>query len=169
MAQQANAPVSAYAAPDLNAQRVAMQRLASLVGEWAGEARITAPRAMIVHQTESVEWRLDGLALLIHGAGFSNADRTGDPVFRAMAVISYDDRRGVYEFRAYNAGRATTAEAQFLENGTLRWSISTPAVQIRYTIRFDAGAWREIGEMSRDNGQTWTQTFEMNLARTSSR
>lgn len=38
--------------------------------------------------------------------------------------------------------------------------------RVRYTItRTPDGAWREIGEASRDGGESWHQFFEMELAR----
>lgn len=156
---------SGYRGPDLAAQRTAIERLAPLVGVWRGEARVAFPHAVTVHQTERVERDLDGLVLVVRGTGYADASHSGAPVFRALAVISYDDSRGRYEFRAYNEGRTVTADAQFLDDGSLRWSMSPPGVQIRYTISFDANTWREVGEMSRDAGVTWTPTVEMNLTR----
>jgi hypothetical protein len=38
-------------------------------------------------------------------------------------------------------------------------------VIIRYTIALDGDSWREIGEMSRDGGATWTPTIDMALRR----
>lgn len=164
-AQQTQSEARAYQGPSLEQQREAMARLAPLIGTWSGLAQVQGQHATTVHQTESVAWDLDGLVLVIHGLGFASADHAGEPIFRALAVVSYDDQRGVYEFRAYNAGRATTAQAQFLEDGALRWSIDGRAVQIRYTIHFDDNTWREVGEMSRDGGANWARTIEMDLRR----
>jgi hypothetical protein len=38
-------------------------------------------------------------------------------------------------------------------------------VIVRYTITLDGDRWNEVGEMSRDNGATWSRTLEMNLTR----
>lgn len=157
---------AAYRGPDIAAQRAAIDRLSALVGNWQGQANVTAPHAMIVHQTERVERDLDGLVLVIHGTGYANAEHSGAPVFQALGVISYDDRRGIYEARTYANGFTTTAEAQFLDDGSFRWSINAGGpVRIRYTITFDQNSWNEIGEMSRDSGETWSRTIEMNLSR----
>lgn len=158
-----------HAPPDLGEQRAAMARFAGLVGQWQGEAVTAGPNPAVVHQTERVERALDGLLLVVNGAGYATPDRAGAPVFQAMAVISYDDRRDAYEFRAYtHQGYASTGAGEFLADGSFRWT-PTPGgespVRMRFTIRFDESAWRETGEMSRDGGQTWTPTLEMNLRR----
>lgn len=156
----------AYRGPDVAAQRAAIERLAPLIGRWAGQADVISPHAMIVHQTERVERDLNGLLLVIHGTGYANAEHAGDPIFNAMAVISFDDRRQIYEFRSYTAtGYATTATGQFLDDGSFRWSIAPEAspVHMRFTITFDAATWREVGEMSQDRGATWSRTISMDL------
>jgi len=160
------APASAqdFSGPNLDEQRAAMQRLAPLVGRWQGEAQVTSPRAMTVYQTEQVEIALDGLIMIVRGAGHANADRAGDPVFQAFAVLSYDDRRDIYEFRTYVYGHATTATGEFLSDNAFRWSVDPPGpFALRYTITFDATTWREIGETTQDDGATWTQTIALDL------
>lgn len=143
-----------------------MARLAPLLGRWLGEANVSAPHPMTVHQTEHVESALDGLLLVIRGVGYATPDRTGAPVFEAMAVASFDDRQGLYEFRSYTRGYATTATGMFLDDGSFRWSINAGGpVRMRYTIRFTDSTWRETGEMSTDGGATWRPTVDMNLRR----
>ncbi|QGZ94710.1 hypothetical protein [Terricaulis silvestris] len=155
----------AHQGPDLAAQRAAMERIAGMAGDWRGEANVTFPATRTVHQNEHIERDMNGLLLVIHGNGYATADRTGAPIFNALGVISYDDARQIYEFRVYNDGRAATAEAHFLDDGRLQWTMNFSPVIIRYTITLGANTWNEIGEMSRDNGATWTQTIEMNLTR----
>lgn len=155
-----------YRGPDVAAQRAAMERLAPLAGRWQGEADVHFPTQTRVFQSENVHPHLDGLVMVIHGIGHATATRDGEPVFQAFAVISYDERRQLYEVRAYNNGYATTATAVFLEDGRFQWTIEAgPTVRMRYTIAFDANTWRETGELSRDSGATWTPTLELNLTR----
>ncbi|MFN3463982.1 MAG: hypothetical protein ACK4X1_07870 [Terricaulis sp.] len=154
-----------YRGPDLGAQRAAIERLSGLVGQWSGAAEVTFPAPRTIHQTERVERAMDGLLLLIHGRGFAGADRSGAPLFNAFGVISYDDAREVYEVRAYNEGRAVTAEARFLEDGRFQWTMNFSPVIVRYTLTIAGGQWREVGEMSRDNGATWERTVEIDLVR----
>jgi hypothetical protein len=55
--------------PDLEAQRTAITKLAFLVGEWSGEASVLRGPAKFVElvQTESAQFKLDGLLLVIEG------------------------------------------------------------------------------------------------------
>ncbi|HWA00268.1 MAG TPA: hypothetical protein VG841_08125 [Caulobacterales bacterium] len=149
--------------PDLAAQHAAMDRLAGMAGDWTGVADVIMPTQRHVFQTEHIERDMDGLLLVIHGNGYASADHSGAPIFKAFGVISYDDRRQIYEFRVYNDGNAATAEARFLDDGRLQWTMAFGPVRFRYTITLTAAHWNEIGEMSRDGGQTWTRTIEMNL------
>jgi hypothetical protein len=138
-----------------------------LTGRWQGEARVFAPRQMTVDQTERVEQALDGLLLVINGTGHAATAERAEPVFQAMAVISYDTRSNQYEVRAYtHEGHATTATGVFLDDGSFRWSFAPGGpVQVRFTITFDQTTWRELGEISMDNGATWTRTVDLNLRR----
>jgi len=68
--------------PDLDAQRAAMKKLDFLVGKWAGEARmLRGPgEPVVMKQTEEVQYKLDGLVLLIEGVGTAD----GKPVLQAL-------------------------------------------------------------------------------------
>ncbi|GAM99893.1 hypothetical protein U91I_03548 [alpha proteobacterium U9-1i] len=162
---QAQTAQAAHRGPDLAAQRAAMARLSGMIGDWTGEVAVTFPAARTVHQVEHIESEMDGLLLVIRGNGFAEATHTGAPIFQAFGVISYNEQRQVYEFRVYNDGRAATAEARFLDDGRLQWTMNFAPVIVRYTITLGEGRWNEIGEMSRDNGATWARTLEMNLTR----
>jgi hypothetical protein len=155
-----------YQGPNLAAQRAAMDRLAPLVGAWDGPAAVTFPGPSTAHQTERVERELDGLLLVVRGAGYVTAERTGATVFAAFAVISFNERTNAYEVRSYNAGYSVTAAGEFLADGAFRWSFAAGGpVQMRFTIRIDGDSWREIGEMSRDGGATWIEMVSLDLRR----
>lgn len=159
------APVAQYRGPDLAAQRAAMTRLAGMVGDWTGTAAVSFPEPLTVYQREHIESDLDGLLLVIHGKGYATDAREGAPIFSAFGVISYDDQRQIYEFRVYNDGRAATAEARFLDDGRLQWTMNFAPVIIRYTITLTDNHWNEVGEMSPDSGATWMPMVELNLDR----
>jgi hypothetical protein len=103
--------------PDLEAQRVAMKKLAFLVGKWRGEARLQrgSGEPMLLTQTEEVEFKVDGLVLLTEGIGRAEVD--GRPILQALGILSYDDEAGKYHMRAFNDGRFLETEVKFLENG----------------------------------------------------
>jgi hypothetical protein len=155
-----------YQPPDLAAQRAAMDRLAPLVGHWQGDGDVRFPTTANVHHNEVVEREVDDLVVTLRGTAYASAERTGEPVFRAIGFITYNDTLRRYEVRSFAMGHAVTATGEFLPSGEFRWGFAPGGpVQIRYTIRFDATMWSETGEMSYDNGATWQQTISMSLRR----
>src|SRR6266513_2823748 len=91
--------------PDVEAQRTAMKRLGFLVGEWSGEASVLRGPGEFVElvQTESAQFELDGLVLLIEGVGRSKSD--DKLALQALGLVSFDDETGTYHMRAFNDGR----------------------------------------------------------------
>src|ERR1035438_10389702 len=67
--------------PNIAAQREAMKKLEFLAGKWSGEASVFRGPGdpMRLHQTEEVQFKMDGVVLLVEGAG-RNSD--GQTVFR---------------------------------------------------------------------------------------
>jgi hypothetical protein len=63
--------------PDVEAQRAAMKKLGFLVGEWSGEASVLRGPGQFVQlaQTESTQFKLDGLVLVIEGVWPSQGRR----------------------------------------------------------------------------------------------
>jgi hypothetical protein len=79
----------------VDAQREAMRKLSFLAGHWSGPVTIARGPGEVLHltQTEDVEYKLDGLVLLIEGKSTS-AD--GKVLFSALATIAYDDASHTY-------------------------------------------------------------------------
>jgi hypothetical protein len=73
--------------PDVDAQRAAMKKLSFLVGKWSGEARTFRVPGQPVEltQTEEVEYKLDGLILIIEGVGRTKSD--GRVVLQALGIL----------------------------------------------------------------------------------
>ena len=149
-----------------------MAPLAFLAGEWEGEGWMMfgPDQRHTFVQHESVEAKLGGDVLLIEGRGLASED-TSRVVHHALAVLAYDPAAERYLMRAFRAGgpggtQVVEAEAT-VRDGSLVWGFEDPrAGQIRYTVREDeAGRWQEVGEMSRDGGETWFQFFGMTLTR----
>lgn len=150
--------------PDLAAQREAMKKLAFLVGTWSGDAGVVRGpgEPLKVRQTEDVKYKLNGLLLLIEGTG-RNPD-TGDAVFNALAIISYDDTAGVYHFRAFNDGRYLDTELKVSEKG-FEWGYKAGPAAVRFVMRLnEKGEWVETGDISMGTNPP-RKTFEMTVRR----
>ena len=91
-------------APNVEAQRAAMKKLDFLLGKWSGECTCAARagRTLELTQTEEVQYKLDGLVLLIEGTGRNKSD--GKVVFRALATVAYDE-----DAQPIASARTTTA------------------------------------------------------------
>ena len=110
--------------PDIDAQRVAMQQLSFLVGNWSGEASVLRGPGQFFElaQTEYVQFKLDGLILMIEGLGRLKSD--GTPVLQALGVISFDDAAEQYRMRAFNDGRWLEAEVKLLDEAqAISWAL----------------------------------------------
>jgi hypothetical protein len=133
--------------PDVTAQRDAMKKLDFLVGKWSGEASvIRGPgEPMKLTQTEEVQFKLDGLVMLVEGTGRNSA---GQVVYRALATIAYDDTAGVYRFRAYNDGRYLDTELTVTPGG-FSWGYEAGPLKVHNTMGLsEKGEWLESTETS---------------------
>src|SRR5882724_8254739 len=77
--------------PNVTAQREAMKKLELLAGKWPRDASVSRGpgEPMKVVQSENIQFKLDGLVLLLEGT---------------LATVSYDDSTSVYRFRSYSDG-----------------------------------------------------------------
>ena len=135
--------------PNLEAQRAAMKKLSFLVGKWSGDARILPKTGepLELRQTEEAQYKLDGLLLMIEGAGRNKTD--GKPVLQALGIISYEDETGTYRMRAYNDGRYLETEITLADNGNgLTWGFSLGEVKTSSVLRInEKGEWTEVHEI----------------------
>jgi hypothetical protein len=142
-----------------------MRKLEFLIGDWAGEAsvRMGPGEPQHVTQTETIQWKAAGEAMLIEGLG---KDASGKVVHNAVALIHWDPELEAYRMNTVVAGRgAGSAVLEVTGARNAVWRLEGPWGQQRYTIEVnDAGEWIESGEFSRD-GKTWMKTVEMKLKR----
>jgi hypothetical protein len=135
--------------PDLEAQRTAMKRLGFLVGEWSGEASVLRGPGQLTElsQTESAQFKLDGLALLIEGVGRSKSD--GKLVLQALGLISFDDEAATYTMRAFNDGRWLETEIKLADSGnSMSWGFTLGQFKTTTILRINEnGEWTELGEL----------------------
>ena len=157
---------SAAQQPEQNAastQRESMHRLAFLVGHWSGPVTITMgpgePRRLI--QTEEVQFKLDGLVLLVEG---KSTDAEGNVRFAALATIAYDNDARSFRFRAYNDGHYVDTELKILPDG-FSWGFPAGPVQVTNTMHLTGkGEWQESTDVS-FNGNPPHRSVDMLLAK----
>jgi hypothetical protein len=135
--------------PNIEAQREAMQKLAFLVGKWAGEAYLLRSATEFVEliQTEEAQYKLDGLILTIEGVGRTVS--VGQTLLQAYGIISYDDESGRYSMRAFNDGRFLEAEVKLLEQEEgLTWGFALGEIKTKSVLRInERGEWTEVAEI----------------------
>ena len=139
---------AAQAPPDTTpAQREAMHKLSFLAGNWSGPISITRGPGEPLHltQTEKIEYKLDGLVLLIEGKSTA-AD--GTTPFEALATIAYDDATHSYRIRAYNAGHYVDSELKVLADG-FSWGFDAGPAHVANTMHLTAkGEWQETSDVT---------------------
>jgi hypothetical protein len=128
-----------------DAQREAMSKLAFLAGKWSGPVTVVRGPGEPIHltQTEQVQYKLDGLVLLIEG---KSTDSAGKISFEALATVAYDEATHTYRFRAYNGGHYIDAELTVLPDG-FSWGFKAGPANIVNTMHLTAkGEWNEVTE-----------------------
>jgi hypothetical protein len=128
-------------------QREAMRKLSFLAGHWSGPVTVVRGpgEALSLTQTEDVEYKLDGLVLLVEGKSTS-AD--GKVPFSALATIAYDDASHTYRFRAYHDGHYLDTELSVSADG-FSWSFTAGPAHIVNTMHLTGkGAWDEVTEVT---------------------
>jgi hypothetical protein len=128
-------------------QREAMHKLAFLVGHWSGPVTITRGpgEPLRLTQTEIVEYKLDGLVLLIEG---KSTGEDGKAQFQALATIAYDDAAQTYRFRAYNDGHFIDTELKTQADG-FSWGFDAGSAHIMNAMHLTGkGEWQEATEVT---------------------
>lgn len=128
-------------------QREAMRKLAFLAGHWSGPVTIVRGPGEPLHltQSENVQYKLDGLVLLIEG---KSTGVDGKAQFQALATIAFDDASHTYRFRAYNDGRYLDTELTALADG-FSWGFTAGPAHIVNTMHLTTkGEWREATQVT---------------------
>lgn len=148
-------------------QKTEMQKLDALVGRWSGDGWIQqgANRSEFTG-TENVQRKIDGLALLIEGR-FTDKKDSSKVIHETLAVLNYNPKTSIYDFKTYLASGAGGNFTFKANAANYEWGMDFPGNKILYTITIKDGVWNEIGKISRDDGKTWIQFFEMNLKKAS--
>jgi hypothetical protein len=135
--------------PDVEAQRIAMKKLEFLAGNWSGEALVLRGPGQFAElaQTESAQFKLDGLVLVIEGVGRTKTD--GKAALQALGLISFDDGAGTYKMRAFNDGRWLETEVKLVDGGnSISWGFALGELKTTTVLRINEnGEWTEFGEL----------------------
>ncbi len=129
------------------AQREAMKKLSFLAGHWSGPVSVSRGpgEPLKLTQTENVQYKLDGLVLLIEG---KSVGPDGKAQFEALATVSYDDAAHVYRFRAYNDGHYIDTELTVNADG-FAWGFNAGPAKIQNTMHLTAkGEWHETTDVT---------------------
>ncbi|HEV2214907.1 MAG TPA: hypothetical protein VGR64_06425 [Terracidiphilus sp.] len=143
------------------AQKEAMQKLAFLAGKWSGPISVQQGPGPALHmtQTESVEYKLDGLVMLLEG---KSTDAAGKAEFAALATIAWDETAKGYRIRAYNAGHYVD-EPLTVEKDGFSWGFDAGPVHIENSMQLASdGQWKETTQVTVP-GRPAFQTVEMTL------
>jgi hypothetical protein len=136
-------------APNVEEQRAAMKKLEFLVGEWSSEATVLRGPGQFAEmaQTESVQFKLDGLVLMIEGIGRAKTD--GKVSLQALGLISFDDETGTYKMRAFNDGRWLETDVRLAAGGeSISWGFTLGAFKTTTVLHInEKGEWTEHGEL----------------------
>ena len=145
---------------NVDLQRGEVKKLESMVGQWKGSGWIQhGAKRETFTGTETVQRKLDGLALLVEGK-FSNPE--GKVIHETLAVLAYSPKDSKYRFRTYLASGASGEHDLKIIPDAYEWGFQIPNGTIRYTIKTANDVWFEIGEFSKD-GKSWIKFFEMKL------
>ena len=154
------------AQPSETVAKEKMKVFASWAGRWHGEGSTQMgpgdPKKSTVD--EQLDFKLDGTVLLIEGVG--KAVPGNSVVHHALGILSFDQSDNQYKLNSYlKDGRSTQAWVKIIEDNKYQWGFDIPNGKIRYSITIDPAkkTWNEIGEISHDNGTTYSKFFEMNL------
>jgi hypothetical protein len=115
-----------------------------------------------VRQTKEVQFKLDGLVLLIEGKGAQS--RHWRRYFPCSGALAYDDCAKVYHFRAYKDGRYLDVELKVPQNG-FEWGFKAGPVDVRFAMHLnDKGEWVETGDTKFGDNPA-QRSLEMTLRR----
>jgi hypothetical protein len=133
----------------VNVQREAMSKLSFLAGHWSGPVTIVRGpgEPLRLTQTEDIDYKLDGLVLLIQG---KSTGTDGKTQFGALATIAYDDASHTYRIRAYSEGHYLETELSVHDKG-FSWGFTAGAAHIVNTMHLTSnGEWNEVSEVTDD-------------------
>jgi hypothetical protein len=158
---------AAQTAPDpaalIGVQRDALKVLANMNGVWRGQATTLLPggERRTITQTERIGPFLGGSVKVIEGRGY---DASGQVVFNAFGILSFDPATGTYSMRSYALGRKGDFPLKPTADG-YTWEVPAgPGAIVRYTATIKDNRLHEVGDRIAGGAEP-VRVFEMLLER----
>ncbi|HET9023508.1 MAG TPA: DUF1579 domain-containing protein [Burkholderiaceae bacterium] len=163
----ATSSAAAQTAPDpaalIGVQRDALKALAHMNGVWRGQATTLLPggERRTITQTERIGPFLGGSVKVIEGRGY---DASGQVVFNAFGILSFDPATGTYSMRSYALGRKGDFPLKLTADG-YTWEVPAgPGAIVRYTATIKDNRLHEVGDRIAGGAEP-VRVFEMLLER----
>jgi uncharacterized protein (DUF697 family) len=150
------------------AQVEAMRKLDPFLGEWLGEGKIEAPGGAMqtIVQMVRVESQLAGQLVTMVDRVQRRAEPMVNPTGAGFATFSYDDKAKRYLFRSYFMDGFTDLETEVPEAGLFRGVTKEAGITRRITVDArEKGVWKELSELSRDEGKSWSTVYAITMKR----
>lgn len=148
-----------------------LKALDFMIGEWHGDSwMMTREGKQESVMKEIVECKQDCNIMVVEGLGtkFDSETKEVKITHEAFAVITYDMDSQSYQIRAYKDGNVTKSDIEILSENRIRWKMEVPnRGKVRFTIDYTDTTWKETGEFSRDDGESWMQFLGMELTKVS--
>lgn len=141
-----------------------MEALKWLSGKWEGTAYLFGQEGMKQEVTHHLVFapRLNETMYLID----EHAMIAQDTLFRNLGFFGYDFLQSKYNLRAFtNGGSQMDAYVEVGDNRII-WRFHAGGQIYRYTAYLNSqDEWHQIGEVSSDEGKSWTSFLESTLRR----
>jgi hypothetical protein len=172
-AQTPNPPVATAANPapmmeaDSAQRKERMAQINGIAGTWTGPGWRILPTGERVEydQTVIVTPKVGGLAFMVEGSSLRRGPNAPPRGPGSMAIITWQPRENRYAFRSFVGGAMTDSDGALIAPDTFQWVAKLPGAWLRFTVKFDATNWSEVGERSTDQGKTWTTTYGVDMTR----
>lgn len=146
-----------------------MNNLNFMLGEWEGTGwMMTREGKEESDMREKVECKQGCNIMIVEGLGTKTDPDTKELKIshEAFGVITYNFDTKSYQLRAYKDGNVTVSDIEMISDNKIRWNMDVPNNgKVRFTAEYTDSTWQEIGEFSRDGGESWMQFLGMDLMR----
>ena len=90
----------------------------------------------------------------------------GAPVSETYGIIRFNESRGTFQITGFSMGTELSGEGRMTAPDHAAWILQSPVGHMRFNLRADGpDGWIEKGDLSTDDGKSWTQVFEIHFTR----